>query len=180
MAVKNVWSLTVDEALVVDKIKSEFKKSEFEVFFPANMQLKDIDLIFLDLRKMKIKTTQIKGSRTYEPRKSEVERFGAGSGAWFTIHEKSIFEPSNRVDFFIFVLHCFVDGTDKKEIQVQYLVIPIKEFRTIVKKKIKRRGGKYHFFIWIDAKGKRAFEFNNSGHQQIPLSKYLNAWRLLG
>jgi hypothetical protein len=167
----------VDEAIVVDAIKSEFKKSKFEVFFPTNIQLKDIDLILLDLKKMKVKTLQVKGSRTYT-NKSDIKRFGPGSNAWFTINKESIFKPSNHVDFFIFVLHCFVDVANKKEIQVQYLVIPIKEFQAIAKKK-KEQGGKYNFYIWINSKGEKAFEWRNPNHKQIPLSKYLNAWDLL-
>lgn len=179
MAVKNLWSLTVDEALVVDRVKSVFKKEDCEIFLPANAQLKDIDLLFYDLKKWKAKTIQVKGSRTYDPKKAEKDRFGNGSAAWFVIHEKSIFSQKNWVDFFVFVLHSFSDGENKKEIKIDYLIIPNKELKRITSQKKKRRGNKYHFFIWIDTKGKRSFEFNNGGYKQIPLTKYLNSWNLL-
>lgn len=179
MAVKNMWSLTVDEALFVDKIKSEFEKKEHEIFLPANAQLKDIDLLFYNLKKGKAKTIQVKGSRTYEPKKTETARFGEGSAAWFVLHEKSIFSQTNQVDFFVFVLHSFSEGENKKEIKIDYLIIPNEDLRRITSQKKKRRGNKYHFFIWIDTRGKRSFEFNNRGYQQIPLTKYLNAWNLL-
>ena len=44
MTIKNLWSLNVDEVITAQKIKSELGK-EYEVFFPINSQLKDIDLL---------------------------------------------------------------------------------------------------------------------------------------
>ena len=44
MTIKNIWSLNVDEAIVAEKIKKELGK-DYEVFFPINSQLKDIDLL---------------------------------------------------------------------------------------------------------------------------------------
>ncbi|MBU1197039.1 hypothetical protein KJ765_00850 [Candidatus Micrarchaeota archaeon] len=180
MAIKNLWTLTVDEALVVDKFKDTFKKSEHEVFLPANAQLKDIDLIFLNLKRTKAQTIQVKGSRTYEPKKNEVEKFGEGSGAWIVLSPETVFNPQNHIDFFIFVLHSFADNTTRKEIKIDYLIIPSKDMMKICKKKKERQGGKYHFFIWIDNKNKRSFEFNNRGGKTIPLSKYLDNWKFLG
>jgi|SRR3989344_5711879 len=177
MAIKNIWSLNIDEALVIDKIKQELKK-DYEVFMPANAQLKDIDLLLFNLKKKKVSTMQVKGSRTYEPKKSEIERYGEGSAAWITIRKDSIFKPKYNINFFIFVLHNFINGNIKKEIKIDYLIIPTSKFRELVLKKKIRKGNKYHFFIWIDSKGKRVFDFNNR-KEIIPYSKYLNDWDLL-
>lgn len=177
MGIKNIWSLNVDELLVSDQLKNHLKKTNYEVCFPLNAQMKDVDLVLLNLKNNKAKTIQVKGSRTYEPTKSEIKRFGDGSAAWFRIDKDSIFNPSNKVDFYIFVLHNFVDGEIKKEIKVDYLIIPIEDFYKCCNKKTARKGNFYHFFIWIDSKKKRSFDFNNQN--QIFLDKYLNNWELL-
>jgi hypothetical protein len=179
MALKNLWSLSIDEALAADVIKRELGKKDYEVFFPVNAQLKDVDLVLLNLKKMKVSTMQVKGSRTYEPKESQRKKYGEGCAAWITINKKSIFKPSNKVDFFIFVLHSMIDGLIKKEIKINYLVVPINDFRKVASKKVVRGGNKYHFFVWVDTKGKRSFDFNNKGGKTIQLSKFLNNWKLL-
>jgi hypothetical protein len=178
MGIRNLWTLNVDELLVADQLKANFKKSDYDVFYPLNSQMKNIDLVFMNVKTAKAKTIQVKGSRTYVPRKSEVERFGEGSAAWFKIGSESIFEPTNKVDYFVFVLHSFEDGEIKKEIVLNYLVIPTKDFQAICKKKKGRSdGNSYDFFIWIDSKGNRSFDFR--GSNILPLSKYLNNWSLI-
>lgn len=179
MSIKNIWSLNVDELLVADQLKDYFSKNRYEVFFPLNSQMKDIDLILLNLKNNNTISLQIKGSRTYTPKKSEVERFGEGGGAWFRIDKASIFNPQNKIDFYVFVLHSFYDGEIKKEIRVNYLVVPEGNFKKICSKKAVGKGGYYHFFIWIDPRGKRSFEFNNKGGKTFPLSKYINNWKLI-
>lgn len=178
MGIKNIWSLNVDETLVADKLKYNLDKKDYEVFFPLNSQLKDIDLIIFNLKTKKSKTIQVKGSRTYAPNKSETEKYGEGSAAWFSLTEKSIYHPENKVDFYIFVLHNFVDGELKKKIELDYLIIPSEDFKKLVSKKIKRKGDNYHFFIWIDSNGKRSFDFNDR-KEIFYLSKYLNNWEIL-
>ena len=105
MGIKNIWTLNVDELLVADNIKQNFKKKEYEVFFPLNSQMKDIDLLFVDLKTNKFNTIQVKGSRTYQPKVAQTKKYGDGSAAWFVIKKDAIFETSNKIDFFIFVLH---------------------------------------------------------------------------
>lgn len=178
MALKNLWSLTIDEALVAEELKKHFNKKDFEVFFPVNSQLKDIDLALLNLKTGKSKTVQVKGSRTYEPKRLETLKFGAGSPAWFIIDKDAIFNASNKLDFFIFVLHNMIDEGSKKEIKVNYLVIPLKDLQRLVKKKKQRKNGTYHFSMWVDNKGKRAFDFNLL-KTPIQFSKYLDNWNLL-
>jgi len=170
MAIKNFWSLNVDECLVSDKLKSILKG--WEVFIPLNSQLQDIDLAIINLKNEKTLSIQVKGSRTYEPRKSEIEKYGNGSAAWFRLDKKSILKPKNKIDYYIFVLHNFLDTATRKKINIDFLVIPNKIFQRICSKKIIRKGGYYHFFIWVDSKEKRSFDFREM--KIINLSKYLN------
>ena len=51
MGIKNLWSLNIDEALVANQLKQELSKKDYEVFFPLNSQLKDIDLTLFNLKK---------------------------------------------------------------------------------------------------------------------------------
>src|SRR3989344_1943504 len=178
MSVKNLWSLNIDELLVVDKLKYSLNKTDYEVFFPINSQMKDIDLMIYNIKKRKVRTIQVKGSRTYTPRDSEVEKYGNGNDTWFALDYETIRHPRNRVDFFIFVLHSTFDGQLKKEITINYLIIPFNDLKKIVSRK-SRQSKKCHFLIWIDPRGKRAFDFRNRGGNQIFLSKYLDNWDLL-
>jgi len=178
MSLKNHWSLNIDEALAADRIKRELTR-QFEVFFPTNAQLKNIDLILFNLSTKKSRTIQVKGSRTYEPSKAEVNKYGGGRTAWVTITKDQILKTKNEIDFFIIVLHSLVDSKTRKEIQNDFLVVPARDMRKIVSKKKVRRGGKYHFFIWIDPQNKRSFDFNNADRKQINLKLFLNNWRLL-
>jgi len=174
MAIKNIWSLNIDEALVADKIK-ETSQDNYEIFLPANSQLKDVDLILVNLKKMILKTIQVKGSRTYEPRPKEREKFGRGSSSWFIISKNSIFKQSYRVDFFIFVLHSFVDDGNKKDIKIDFLIVPLEYLKKICLQKTIMKGNKYQFWIWIDSIGKRSYDMKSD----IKLSKYLNNWKIL-
>ena len=179
MGIKNLWALNVDELLVSDQLKYHLKKTAFEVCFPLNAQMKDVDLVLLNLKTNNAKTIQVKGSRTYEPRASEVKRYGDGSAAWIRIEKKSIFNSSNKIDFYIFVLHNFVNGEVKKEIKIDYLILPIADFHVYCNKKVARKGDFYHFIIWVDSKGKRCFDFREDKEKPIDLSRYLNNWALL-
>jgi len=175
MAVKNFWSLNVDEALVADKLQDELKHKGFEVFFPLRAQLKDIDLILFNLKTKRSYAIQVKGSRTFPPQKREVKRFGEGRAGWIQIKKKSIFENENPVDYFIFLIHLEKEGETKREIELCYLVIPTDEFRQLLvnsKKKL-RKNDSYDFFIWINPKEKKVIEFEE-WNNTIDLTKYLN------
>lgn len=70
-AYKNFWSLNTDEA-VVTGILRDSTSSNVEVLMPMNAQMKDTDLILMNVDNKKSLKIQVKGSRPYEPRKSEV------------------------------------------------------------------------------------------------------------
>jgi hypothetical protein len=179
MAVKNFWSLNVDEALVADKLQNCLKNKGYEVFFPLRVQLKDIDLVLVNLKTKKTYTVQVKGSRTYPPQKRETERFGEGQASWIQIRRKSIFEPENPIDCFIFLIHLEVEGEIKRGIELDYLVIPTEDFKKLLissGKKI-RKGDQYVFFIWINPKEKKAIDFEE-WKNTIDLTGFLNNFEI--
>ena len=92
MGIKNLWSLNVDEAILSEKIGKELGK-EYQVFFPVNSQLKDIDLIIYNLKTQKTKSIQVKGSRTYVPKRSEAKKLENSRTSWNVIKSESIFSP---------------------------------------------------------------------------------------
>lgn len=178
MSLKNLWTLNIDETLVASKLKGIFSKKDYEVFMPLNSQLKDIDLLLVRFDQYKAISIQVKGSRTYEPQKSETKKYGNGSAAWFRLTSGSIFETKNSVSFYIFVLHCLTDRETKKSIHIEYLIIPAQDLENIAREKTVRNGF-YSFTIWVDPVEKRAFDFKNPGKSDIPLENYLNNWGLI-
>ncbi len=182
MGIKNIWTLNIDEALVVDEIKNRLGKKKYEVFLPTNAQLQNIDLILLDLTTISAKTIQVKGSRTYESTKSEIQRYGNGSTAWITIEKQKIFEPANEIDFFIFVLHGLIDKPPRKRIDINYLIFPFEDFKKLIQDKKVRRAkigkGQYHFYIWINSEERKVFDYNEP-NKLIDFSKFFNNWEIL-
>ena len=106
MVIRNLWSLNVDEAITAEKIKSKLGK-EYEVFFPINSQLKDIDLLIQNPKTGKSKSVQVKGSRTYTPHESTMmKQLGWGYDvrtSWNQVKDASIFSPTNKIDFFFVI-----------------------------------------------------------------------------
>jgi len=173
LAIKNLWSLSTDEAIVAEKIKRELGKN-YEVFMPLNSQLKDIDLVVFNLKKGISKTIQVKGSRTYGRQDEQY--------AWIVVNEKSIFKTTNKTDFFIFVWHIEKHHYGKRSIEQAYIVIPLEELKMICRnEKMKRRTDYYHFYFWTDMENS-AFDYpteKNARKKKINFSKYLNNFYLL-
>ena len=173
MAIKNLWSLSTDEAITADWLKNNLKKG-YEIFFPVNSQLKDIDLVVFNLKNGKSKTVQVKGSRTYGTNDDQF--------AWIVVKEASIFKTTNKTDFFIFVWHIQKHEKNKRSIEQAYIVIPLNDLKKICREmKTKRKTGYYHFYFWTDLK-KSAFDYpteKNAKKKEINFSKYLNNFALL-
>lgn len=140
-------------------------------FFPVNSQLKDVDLIVYNLKNGKAKTIQVKGSRTYE---NKGEYY-----SWNKVKKNSILNPSNKVDFFIFVIHLPKITKIKRQIGQAYLVIPIKELKKKVKQKKLRKGNDYYFEFLIDEAKKQAWDYNNPKDTEIDFSSHLNNFEIL-
>jgi hypothetical protein len=172
---KNLWSLNVDEAVVAGKVQEAFRK-QAHVFFPLNAQLKDVDLLITNLRNRKSVSIQVKGSKAFEPRVSEIEKYGGGSVGWFFIPKSKIVNCS--ADYFIFLLHIISDDFSKKKnrkrLTTHLLTIkPAALYKICKQSKILHKN--YSFYIWVDPKQKRAFDFRDSKKKGIiNLTKYLD------
>jgi len=171
IAYKNFWSLNTDEAVVIGILREGTPKN-IEVFMPANAQMKDIDLVIMNMKNKKAVTVQVKGSRAYEPKKSEVEKFGDGSGGWFYFNKKVVHKSS--ADIFIFLVYVLEENkkAGRRNIHPHIVVIPTRELK-ILCKKYKRPGmrGMYNFFLWVNPTKKKALEFRDKIYD---LSKYLD------
>jgi len=173
MVIKNIWSLSADEAIVADAIKHELEKT-YEVFFPVNSHLKDIDLIVFNLKNGKTKTIQVKGSRTYGQNDDQ--------HGWTNVKKEKIFNTTNKTDFFIFVWHMLIHKKRKRIIEQAYIVIPLAELQKICKnEKTLRNNGEYHFYFYTDLKT-WVCDYpreKNRKKDEVDFSKYLNNFDLL-
>lgn len=169
MVIKNFWSLQVDEAIVAEKIKT---LKEVEAFFPVNSQLKDIDLIVFNLKTHRVKTVQVKSSRSW---KSEGYEY---SGQRIPINKIN----PNLVDFFIFSCYFLTLTKNQRKITPHYVVIPTKELLDRIKKtKVVKNGiCKFSFNFY---KGKIAdfWQLKNGidNEKGVDYTKYLDNFKLL-
>jgi hypothetical protein len=160
-AYKNFWSLNTDEAIVVGILRNNTPKN-VEVFLPANAQMKDIDLVLMDLNNKKSVTIQVKGSRAFEPRKSEVIKYGDGSAGWFMFKHDTIF--NNKADYFVFLIYVLEENkkAGRRIISHHTITIPTKELQAMTKnfKKIGKTK-MYNFLFWVNPNKKESFEFRD-------------------
>lgn len=148
-AYKNFWSLNTDEAIAAGILRSETPKN-IEVFMPLNAQMKDVDLVLLNDKNRKTATIQVKGSRAFEPKKSEKVKFGTGSAGWFFLHGESIIKSS--ADYFVFLIYVLeeVKKTGRVIIAPHTITIPTKDLAGIISKKKLVGKGRCSFFMWVD------------------------------
>src|SRR3989344_2896193 len=121
VAYKNFWSLNTDEAVVTGILRENSPKN-VEVLMPINAQMKDIDLILMNVKNKKILTIQVKGSRAYEPRPSEVKKYGEGSAGWFYFDKNKVDKCTS--DYFIFLVYILEESHKKgRRIIEPYMII---------------------------------------------------------
>lgn len=157
---KNFWSLNTDESVVAGILRDETKH---EVLMPLNAQMKDIDLVLADIESKRYYTVQVKGSRAYEPKKREVDKYGAGSAGWF-FFSKDIIERS-RVDYFIFLVYVIEESekTGRRHFSPHTVTIPTSKLKELVLKyKLTHGDNRYSFLIWINPKTQKAFDFRDT------------------
>jgi hypothetical protein len=168
-AYKNFWSLNVDEAVVAGILRDE---TEYEVLLPLNAQMKDIDLVLADVGSRKYHTVQVKGSRAYEPKKSEMDKYGAGSAGWF-FFSKDIIERSS-VDYFIFLVYVIEESekTGRRHFKPHTITVPTSKLKNIVLRNKTTHGeNRYSFLIWVNPETQKAFDFRDTKYD---LSEYLD------
>lgn len=160
-AYKNFWSLNTDEAVVTGLLRDQTSK-DVEVLLPANAQMKDVDLVLMNMKTKKTITIQVKGSRAFEPRKSEVVKYGDGSAGWFFFHKDVIHEST--ADFFIFLVYVLEEDKKRgrRQITPHTITIPtVKLKKLCTKNKKVGKGDRYNIYIWVNPKTKDAFEFRD-------------------
>jgi|SRR3989304_5796889 len=176
MAMKNVWSLQVDEAIVSEHLKDYFqhnKDQDYDIFFPVNSHLKNIDLIVYNMKTHKTKTVQVKASRSYLDKGFEY--------GWHRVAVDKF--DSDMVDFFIFVTYFSEITKEKREIKPVFAVIPTTELLKIIKnyKEIEKNGD-CRFSFYHD--GEHLSDYGSlkshiDKENGIDFSKYLNNFELL-
>ncbi len=161
IAYKNFWSLNTDEAVVTGILRNHNHRN-VEVLMPINAQMKDVDLVLMNVLNKKAITVQVKGSRAYEPSKSEVKRYGDGSAGWFYFGKEVILESS--ADYFIFLIYVLETDfkTGRRTIVPHTLTIPTKKLQVLCNKhkKIGVRD-RYNFYFWVNPIKKEAFDFRD-------------------
>lgn len=161
IAYKNFWSLNTDEAIVAGILRNKTSK-DVEVLMPLNAQMKGIDLYLINNKTKKIITVQVKGSRAYEPKDSEVRKYGDGSAGWFFFKKEVVIDAT--ADYFCFLI--YVLEKSKKQgrrlIKPHTILIPNKILKeNSLKYKIPHGHGRFSYKIWINPTKKEAFDFRD-------------------
>jgi len=170
-AYKNFWSLNTDEAVVIGILRDSIPR-DVAIYMPASAQMKNIDLALINAANRRILTIQVKGSRAYEPRKSEIVKFGKGSAGWFFLKCSRIYDCTT--DFFIFLIYILEEESrsGRRVIVPHTITIPTKDLQRrcqLYKRKVK--GEKYSLIIWINPKIKKAFDIQD---REFDLSDFLD------
>lgn len=169
-AYKNFWSLNIDEAVVCGVLRDETEKG-IEVLMPMNAQMKGVDLILINIKNKKTVSVQVKGSKAFEPKKSETEKFGAGSVGWFFIDENIINKAT--ADYFIFLVYVIEQSlkTGRRFIEPHTITIPANKIKELSKKNKKPHPNRYSFYFWVNPQTKKAFDFRDKPYD---VSEYLD------
>lgn len=177
-AYKNFWSLNTDEAVVTGILRDEIDKN-VEVFMPINAQMKNVDLLLVNLKNKKQISVQVKGSRAYEPSKKDIDSYGFGSSGWFFLKEDTI--QKTTADYFIFLVYVVNQSviTGRRSIEPHTITISAKEIGELSKKHKtlhqSKAGKMYSYYLWVSPKTKEAFDIREKNQDKIYyLSEYLD------
>ena len=164
-------SLNTDEAIVAGILRDETLKN-VEVLMPLNAQMKGIDLFLMNLKNKKVLTVQVKGSRAFEPRPSEIEKFRDGSAGWFFFHKDVVQKAT--ADYFIFLVYVIKQSRKegRKSIEQHTITIPTSKLKELCKQhKMAGKGERYNFYFWVNPTTKEAFDFRD---KKYPVSDFLD------
>jgi len=171
VAYKNFWSLNTDEVVVTGMLRQYFNHNA-EVFMPINAQCKDIDLILMDMNTRKNVTLQVKGSRAFEPRATETQKYLEGSAGWFFFKKETILNAT--ADYFIFLIYIieYSNKTGRRFLVPHTITIATKKLKELCQKYKKIvKGERYNLIFWINPKTKRVFDIKDN---KLDLSEYLD------
>ncbi len=168
---KNFWSLNVDEAVVTGILRESIPKN-FEVLMPLNAQMKDIDLVLMNMVTQKTLKIQIKGSRAYEGSDREQKEYGNGSATWVTLQKAKVMESS--ADYFIFLLYVLSSNSKlgRGTIRPHTLAIATADLQQKIRNyKGSTSGEKYNIFFWVNPDNKKATWYRGLN---MDMSEYLD------
>lgn len=169
-AYKNFWSLNTDEAVVTGILRSETKKV-VEILMPMNAQMKGVDLVLMNVVNKKTITIQVKGSRAFDPKKSETEKFGDGSTGWFFLKTSTVDKAT--ADWFIFLIYVLQVSpkTGRRNIESHTITIPAVKIKKFCKTYKTPHPDRYSFYFWVNPTKKEAFDFRDKHYD---VSEYLD------
>lgn len=166
VAYKNFWSLNTDEAVVCGILRNETEKN-IEVLMPMNAQMKGIDLVLMNVETKKAVTIQVKGSRAYEPRKSEVNKYGHGNCGWYKLNTGTVHDAT--ADYFIFLVYIIeeIEKIGRRTLSPHSIVIPTIKLQELTKKH--KKG--FDYLFWVNPKTKEAFDIRD---EKFHVNEYLD------
>jgi len=168
---KNFWSLNTDEAIVAGILRKETKK-DVEVLMPLNAQMKGVDLYLINIKNKKVITIQVKGSRAFEPKKSEVRDFGHGSAGWFFFPKEVV--SNATADYFAFLIYVIEESKKigRRTIEPHVILIPTKVLKkNSLRYKNTHGNNRFSYLIWVNPVTKEAFDFRD---KKINLNNFLD------
>ncbi|MBU1129048.1 MAG: hypothetical protein KJ949_00250 [Nanoarchaeota archaeon] len=169
VAYKNFWSLNTDEAVVTGILRENTSK-EIEVLMPINAQMKDVDLVLMNFSNKKTITIQVKGSKAYEPKKKEKEKYGEGSTGWFFLNKDIIHR--SKADYFIFLVYVISEERNgRRFIEPHTITIPTKKLQDLCSNHKKPHPDRYSFYFWVNPKKKIAFDWRD---EKFDVTEYLD------
>ena len=170
VAYKNFWSLNTDEAVVSGILRNETDKN-MEVLMPMNAQMKGVDLVLMNVDTKKAVTIQVKGSKAFEPKKSELRKYEHGNVGWFYLEEKTIF--SATAEYFIFLIYVIEEDVKigRRTLSPHSIVIPTQKLQELTKKYKKIHGNRFSYYFWINPKTKEAFDIRD---ENFHVGEYLD------
>jgi hypothetical protein len=171
---KNFWALNVDEVIVTGRLR-DYLGNNAEVLMPLNAQLKNVDLVVMNMQNKKSVTLQVKSSRSYDPAPREVAKYGNGSTCWLWLPRRKI--DTATADYFVFVLYAreTIGKAGRLEYKPHMVTIRPKELSAVcAKQKPTKKGETYDFAIWIDPPSERVFDFHTRGVEAIDFAPFLD------
>lgn len=171
IAYKNFWSLNTDEAVVAGILRSEIGKKNIEVLMPLNAQMKDVDLILMNIKNKKVITIQVKGSRAFEPRETERVRYNEGSAGFNFFSADTI--KLATADYFAFLVYVIEEAKrqGRNIIRPHMIIIPTDELKKKIKNRRIENGNRLRFSFWIKPKAKEALDISDNDNDY---SEYLD------
>lgn len=165
MAIKNFWSLNVGEVIVADLIKKNLGK-DYTIFMPLDNQLKNIDLVLVNIKTKKLSTIQVKESR-------EFTQF-LGNG-WIIVNKEKV---DNLVaDFYTFLIYRTIEHEHHIKVKPEIIIVPSKVLKErSANKRVVKNKDYYYFFKVSD---KRAYDDHEGRNSKIDYSDCLENFDLL-